>query len=57
MKCLYGDKDGFILFYKRLEAGTFEVPRESMPSWTEIMLLLDGIALSSVWYRRRYCPV
>ena len=56
MQCLYGDKDGFTLFYKRLEVGTFEVPRGSTPSWTEMVMLLDGMALSSVRYRRRYRP-
>ena len=39
-----------------LEVGTFEVPKGSTPSWAEMVMLLDGIALSSVRYRRRYRP-
>jgi transposase len=54
LKILYFDRDGFALWYKRLEAGTFRFPRTSdgqmsvqiKPS--ELAMLLEGIDLSSV---------
>ncbi len=54
LKALSWDRDGFALFYKRLEAGTFELPKEDMPTWTQMVMLLEGVSLKSVKYRRRY---
>ena len=53
-KALSWDRNGFALFYKRLEAGTFELPKENMPTWTQMVMLLEGVSLKSVKYRRRY---
>lgn len=62
LKILYWERDGFVLFYKRLEAGQFKLPRlpkgeppravRLRPS--ELAMLLDGIDLSSVKRSRRY---
>ena len=56
VKLLTFDRSGFVLYYKRLEEGTFEVPKaagESL-SWRDLMLMLEGVALSSVRYRKRF---
>jgi len=58
VKLLYWDDDGFVLLYKRLEAGTFRFP-EAEPAGVEIraadlQMLLDGVELDSVKRRRRY---
>lgn len=60
LKVLYWDKDGFALWYKRLEEGTFKWPRvaddqlsvELRPS--ELAMMLDGIDLRSVKRVKRY---
>jgi transposase len=60
LKALYWDKDGLALWYKRLEEGTFKLPRvdagatsvELRPS--ELAMLLDGIDLRSVKRVKRY---
>jgi transposase len=63
LKILYWDRDGYVLFYKRLEEGVFKLPRHKgqgppphslslRPS--ELAMLLDGIDLSSVKRVKRY---
>jgi transposase len=61
IKLLYWDDDGYVIWMKRLEKGSFEVPRPSdgdtcqvkiTPS--QLSLILDGIELSSVRRRRRF---
>lgn len=60
IKLLHWQGDGFALFYKRLEKGTYELPSvNSESSSTEIpsqqlMLMLEGISLLSVKKRPRY---
>ena len=63
IKILYWDSDGFALWYKRLEEGTFRWPSAktagvSPPSLelkaSELAMLLEGIDLSSIKRRRRF---
>ena len=60
LKILHWDADGFLLWYKRLEEGTFRLPRT--PSDTagvelkasELAMLLEGIDLKSVKRSKRF---
>lgn len=56
IRLLQWDKDGFALYIKRLEAGTFERPAGGKPelSARELMLILQGVKLKSVQLRKRY---
>ena len=50
LKILYWDRDGWAIWYKRLEAGTFQFPfaetgRKEIAAW-ELGVLLEGIDLS-----------
>jgi transposase len=60
VKLLLWEGDGFALYYKRLEQGTFEIPvsedkKESLPlSSQQLQLILQGISLKSVRRRKRY---
>jgi transposase len=60
IKLLLWEGDGFSLYYKRLEKGTYE-----LPAWNEhtscvelgsdeLMLILKGISLKSVQRRKRF---
>jgi transposase len=58
VKLLYWDDDGYAIWYKRLEVGTFRFPtceegRVSMRA-TDLQMVLDGVDLDSVKRRRRY---
>ena len=60
MKLLLWDRSGFVLWYKRLERGTFEFPSVRQGagsleiSWEKLVLILEGIELTSVKKRRRF---
>lgn len=59
IKLLMWDQTGFALYYKRLERGTFELPEFSESTTleltaTQLHLLLAGVELHSVKYRKRY---
>lgn len=57
IKLLVWDRCGFAVYYKRLERGTFELPdreKSGRLSWGELMLMLEGIELRTVRYRRRF---
>lgn len=61
IKLLYWDDDGYVIWMKRLEVGSFEVPRPSDADASQVKitasqlsLILDGIELSSVRRRRRF---
>jgi transposase len=58
IKALWWDRDGLVIWYKRLERGTFETPRGSGDAQqleldaTELAMML-GVALGSA-RRKRY---
>lgn len=58
VKLLYWDEDGFVIIYKRLEAGTFRFPRADAAGVeiraADLQMLLDGIDLDSVKRQKRY---
>lgn len=60
LKALYWDKDGYALWYKRLEEGTFKLPKFEGDAKSvelrasELAMLLDGIDLRSVRRTKRY---
>jgi len=60
VKLLYWMGDGFAIWYKRLEEGTFRFPAVAADqgslsiSSTDWAMLLDGVDLSTVRRRKRY---
>jgi transposase len=60
LKILAWDRDGFVLWYKRLEAGVFKLPRVEQGSRSvelrasELAMVLDGIDVSKLKRVVRY---
>src|SRR6516225_1030393 len=60
VKLLYWDEDGFVIVYKRLEAGTFRFPPAADAAGgveiraADLQMLLDGVDLESVRRQQRY---
>lgn len=63
IKLLQWQKDGFAIYHKRLESGTFELPVSKnvqgglQVTADSLLLILKGIRLSSVTYRKRFSGV
>jgi len=60
LKILYWDADGFALWYKRLEEGTFRLPRVRGEDASvelkasELAMMLEGIDLKSIKRTKRF---
>ena len=60
VKILYWSGDGYTIWYRRLEAGTFHFPvagedqQSVMVSATDLAMLLDGVDLASVRRGKRF---
>lgn len=60
MKLLVWEPGGFMLYYKRLEQGTFELPKTQDNQshidikWETLMLMISGIRLEKIIQRKRY---
>ena len=62
MKLLHWQGVSFTLYYKRLEAGTFELPDYDDEigsislTYTEIVMIVDGLTVQNIQRRKRYEP-
>lgn len=59
-KLLHWQSGGFVLYYKRLEKGSFEFPRYDKSvkslvlSYSQLVLLIDGVSIGHIGGRKRY---
>ncbi|CAN5371329.1 hypothetical protein BH09BAC6_BH09BAC6_24510 [soil metagenome] len=60
VKLLHFEGDGFAIYHKRLEAGTYELPLATAQassvqmSSEDLLLILSGISLKSIKRRKRF---
>jgi transposase len=54
IKLLHWEHGGFVLYYKRLEQGTFLKPSKGQLSWAELVLMIEGIQVQKSRQLRRY---
>lgn len=62
VKLLRWEPGGFVLFFKRLERGTFELPKLQNPvlsqvlDYGELAMIITGISMKNASRRRRFFP-
>jgi transposase len=62
IKLLHWQGAGFILYYKRLEKGTFELPRYDSSAgsivldYAKLVMIIDGLSIKNIQKRKRYQP-
>jgi len=59
LKLLYWDTDGYAIWYKRLECGTFRIPQPTAEGRIELTaaklaMILEGIDIANTRKRKRY---
>ena len=54
VKILYVDRTGVVIWYKRLERGTFSVPQKEEIDPRELMCVLEGIEFESARKKKRF---
>ena len=54
IKMLHWQGDGYAVFYKRLEKGTYEIPKAELLTGEQVLFLLQGVVLKSVRKHKRY---
>lgn len=57
LKLLHWESGGFVLYYKRLEKGTFSPPitkENGRISWPELVLMIEGIRVENSIQTPRY---
>jgi hypothetical protein len=60
IKILHWENDGFVLYIKKLERGTFEAPDFNPNSscyemkWSTFVLIMEGVFIRSAKYRKRF---
>lgn len=62
LKLLHWQGDGFALFYKRLEKGTYELPSfgdnlSHEINAEQLLFILQGLVLKTLQKRARYTPI
>lgn len=60
VKLLHWESGGFVLYYKRLEQGTFRPPffegEAYKISWWELTMMISGITATGIRQNKRYNP-
>jgi transposase len=63
IKLLRWQGSGYLLYYKRLEKGTFELPRYDSSvgsitlSYAQMVMIMDGLSIRNLQKRIRYTPL
>jgi transposase len=61
VKILVWDRSGFVIYYKQLSKGTFELPEWEKDgkgieiTMRKLILIMEGVQLKNIEYRKRYC--
>ena len=60
IKIMHWDYDGFLLYYKKLEKGCYEMPEITTQNghyqidWKTFVLMMEGVSMRSAKFRKRF---
>jgi len=60
IKLLHWERGGYLLYYKRLESGTFEIPELDHSAttyciaWHQLVMIVEGISEKNIKQKKRY---
>ncbi|HEY4786097.1 MAG TPA: IS66 family insertion sequence element accessory protein TnpB [Bacteroidales bacterium] len=56
VKLLHWENGGFVMYYKRLESGNFEVPslNNGALTWSQLVMMIEGVSLKDIKMRKRF---
>jgi transposase len=60
IKILHWEKDGFLLYHKKLEKGSYEIPLNYSHKdcyavdWRTFILMMEGVSMRSAEFRKRF---
>jgi hypothetical protein len=63
IKLLHWERGGYLLYYKRLESGTFEMPEFDITTtaycipWHQLVMMVEGISVKNMKIKKRYTSV
>jgi transposase len=63
IKLLHWEGSGYLLYYKRLEKGTFELPRYDASvasitlSYVQMVMIMEGLSIKNLQKRKRYTRI
>src|SRR5690625_1499662 len=59
IKLLHWESGGFVNYYKRLEKGTFSLPKvleSGSISWSQLVMMIEGVKIEKARHLSRYNP-
>ena|SRR5690606_1398709 len=59
IKLLHWESGGFVIYYKRLEKGTFSLPKKLKSgalSWSQLVMMIEGVKVEKMRHLSRYNP-
>lgn len=56
VKLLHWENGGFVMYYKRLEQGNFELPTQGDGSltWPQLVMMVEGVSQKDIKMRKRF---
>jgi transposase len=60
IKILLWEKDGFLLYHKKLERGAYEIPENPLfrgdysVEWRTFVLMMEGVSMRAARFRKRF---
>ena len=53
IKVLYFDRSGYVIWYKRLERGTFSIPAVEEITYRDLVCILEGLEVKRLRYTQQ----